>query len=53
MNRLRQHRLWLVVIWGLSTIFSLAGDLTLYATLPVNAGNLLLTLGQIGELTHK
>ncbi len=50
MNRLRQHRLWLVVILGLSTIFSLAGDLTLYATLPVNAGNLLLTLGQIGVI---
>lgn len=47
---LRQHRFWFVLILGLATIFSLAGDLTLYATLPVNAGNLMLTLGQIGVI---
>ena len=40
----------MVLILGNSTIFSLAGDLTLYATLPVNAGNLLLTLGQVGVI---
>jgi MFS family permease len=40
----------LVIVLGLSTLLSLSGDLTLYAILPVNAGGLLLTLGQIGVL---
>jgi MFS family permease len=42
---------WLLIIpLGLSTALSLAGDLTLYATLPVNAELIGLTLVQVGVL---
>ena len=48
--RNRDPRWRLVTVLGFSTVLSLSGDLTLYAILPVNAGGLLLTLGQIGIL---
>jgi MFS family permease len=51
LNKSLFNKRWqLVIVLGLSTLLSLSGDLTLYAILPVNAGGLLLTLGQIGVL---
>lgn len=47
---IHNHRWRLVIVLGVATLLSLSSDLTLYAILPVNAGGLLLTLGQIGVL---
>lgn len=49
-SHFNNQRLRLVIVLGIATLLSLSGDLTLYAILPVNAGGLLLTLGQIGVL---